>query len=86
VKGVAGGRHGLAGVLQRRLSEVHSLEARLAEIVGAVPGRIAFSTSLGLEDQAVLHGLAQTGAEVDVFTLDTGRHFPATLEPLASSG
>ena len=48
-------------------------------------GRIAFSTSLGLEDQVVLHGLAQSAADVDVFTLDTGRHFPETLETLAES-
>jgi phosphoadenosine phosphosulfate reductase len=84
-KGVAGGHHAIAGALQRRLRKVHAFEARLTEIVRAAPGRIAFSTSLGLEDQAVLHGLAQIGAEVDVFTLDTGRHFPETLETLAES-
>ncbi len=80
------GRDGhLAGTLQVRLSEVGTLEGRIAEIVHAVPGRIAFSTSLGLEDQAVLHAIAQAGAEIDVFTLDTGRLFPETLETLAES-
>ena len=39
----------------------------------------------GLEDQAVLHAIAGTGARIDVFTLDTGRHFPETLETLAAS-
>ena len=69
------GRDGrLAGALQVRLGEVGTLEGRIAEIVRAVPGRIAFSTSLGLEDQAILHAIAQRGAEIDVFTLDTGRH------------
>ena len=49
-------------------------------------GRIAFSTSLGLEDQAVLHAhWRRAAADVDVFTLDTGRHFPETLETLAES-
>lgn len=75
----------LAGTLQVRLGEVGTLERRIAEIVHAVPGRIAFSTSLGLEDQAVLHAIAQSSAEIDVFTLDTGRLFPETLEALAES-
>lgn len=75
----------LAGALQVRLGEVGTLEGRIAEIVHAVPGRIAFSTSLGLEDQAVLHAIAQVGAEIDVFTLDTARLFVETLETLAES-
>ncbi|MEQ1578115.1 MAG: phosphoadenylyl-sulfate reductase [Hyphomicrobium sp.] len=58
---------------------------RIKAIAKAVPGRIAFSTSLGLEDQAVLHAIVQSGADVDVFTLDTGRHFPETLETLEAS-
>jgi len=78
-------RHDRAADLQSRLSKASSLERRTAEIASAVSGRIAFSTSLGLEDQAVLHGLAQSAADVDVFTLDTGRHFPETLETLAES-
>ena len=81
-KQTGGGRQEVAGVLQSQLSEVDSLQGRVAMIVRAAPGRIAFSTSLGLEDQAVLHGFAQAGAEVDVFTLDTGRHFPETLMTL----
>ncbi len=74
-----------AVALDRRLADIGSLEDRLREIARAIPGRIAFSTSLGLEDQAVLHGLAGTGAPIDVFTLDTGRHFPETLETLEAS-
>src|SRR5262245_15940948 len=85
VEAGARGRHDRAADLQRRLSQVSSLERRIAEIASAVSGRVAFSTSLGLEDQAVLHGLAQSGADVDVLTLDTGRHFPETLETLAES-
>ena len=46
-----------------------------------VEGRIAFSTSLGLEDQAILHAIAESGIDdIDVFTLDTGRLFPEVLE------
>jgi len=63
----------------------HRLDARVDYIATAIKGRIAFSTSLGLEDQAVLHAIATTGAEIDVFTLDTGRHFPETLETIERS-
>lgn len=74
-----------AAALDRRLAALDGLETRLAEISRAGPRPIAFSTSLGLEDQAILHAIAQTRAEVHVFTLDTGRHFPETLETLHRS-
>lgn len=57
----------------------------MAEIAAAIAGRVTFSTSLGIEDQAVLHAIAASSAAVDVFTLDTGRHFPETLETLEAS-
>jgi len=75
----------VAAALDLRLAGIDSLEGRLTEIARAVPGRVTFSTSLGLEDQAVLHALATSGASIDVFTLDTGRHFPETLETLDAS-
>jgi phosphoadenosine phosphosulfate reductase len=62
-----------------------SLEERITAVSGAVPGRIVFATSLGLEDQAVLHAIAQVRADIDVVTLDTGRHFPETLDTLDRS-
>jgi phosphoadenosine phosphosulfate reductase len=71
--------------LAERLAGVHSLEHRIVVASGFVSGPIAFSTSLGLEDQALLHGIAQSGADIDVFTLDTGRHFPETLDTLERS-
>ena len=71
--------------LDRRLAAIERLEDRLSEIVRAIPGRVTFSTSLGLEDQAILHAIATSGAGIDVFTLDTGRHFPETLETLDES-
>ncbi len=74
-----------ADAVGSRLAALASLDARVAEIRAAVGGRIAFSTSLGLEDQALLHALASTEAEVDVFTLDTGRHFPETLDTIERS-
>ena len=81
-----GERHeATAAGLNRRLAQIETLEARLAEIAGTAPGPIAFSTSLGIEDQAVLHALAAAGAEVDVFTLDTGRLFPETIDTVVES-
>lgn len=61
------------------------LGARIAYIAKTIDGRVAFSTSLGNEDQAILHAIAAAGARVDVFTLDTGRHFPETLETIERS-
>lgn len=68
-------------LFESALKSEHDLAARLRLLVEAVPGRIAFSTSLGMEDQALLHGIATAdpGRRIDVFTLDTGRHFPETL-------
>src|SRR4029079_13031397 len=71
--------------LDRRLEAIDSLEERLIEITRSVAGRVTFSTSLGIEDQAVLNAIAASGAKIDVFTLDTGRHFPETLDTLEAS-
>lgn len=79
------GKPELAQRLDQALADLDSLEARLAAIADAIDGRVAFSTSLGLEDQAVLNGIAASGRGFDVFTLDTGRHFPETLETLEAS-
>jgi phosphoadenosine phosphosulfate reductase len=45
-------------------------------------GRIAFSTSLGAEDQVITHYLAKTGHPAALFTLDTGRMFQETYDLL----
>lgn len=71
--------------LDAALAGLDSLEARIALIARTVEGRKSFSTSLGLEDQAVLHAIAASESEFDVFMLDTGRHFPETLEVLDAS-
>ena len=61
------------------------LSQRLDLLASAIKGRIAFSTSLGIEDQAILHAIAGSGAAIDVFTLDTGRLFPETIDTIAES-
>src|SRR5262245_45974146 len=74
-----------AAQLNWRLAEIVDLQERLAEIGRIAPGPIRFSTSLGLEDQAILHAISATGARIGVFTLDTGRLFPEALETIALS-
>jgi len=71
--------------LSREISARSKLDARIAYAARAIEGRIAFSTSLGIEDQAILHAIATAGAKIDVFTLDTGRHFPETLDTIERS-
>jgi phosphoadenosine phosphosulfate reductase len=53
---------------------------RLARFRKEVPGKLVFTTSLGLEDQVILHLLTEQEIEVDVVTLDTGRLFAQTYE------
>lgn len=74
-----------AAALEAQLAATPDLGARLRLIAECVSGRIAFSTSLGIEDQAVFHAIAGAGLDFDVFTLDTGRHFPETLETLEAT-
>ncbi len=42
--------------------------------------RIALSTSMGLEDQALTHMVSQIDKKARFFTLDTGRLFPETYD------
>lgn len=41
---------------------------------------VVFSSSFGQEDQAITHGIFSNNLPIEVFTLDTGRHFPETYE------
>src|SRR5690606_11518838 len=60
--------------------EIQGLNA--AEIIEHVQrkygSRTVFSTSFGIEDQVVTHLIAQSGKEISLFTLETGRLFPET--------
>jgi phosphoadenosine phosphosulfate reductase len=66
-----------AGALTRMLAPLPLLE-RIARFRAAVDGRIVFTTSFGLEDQVLLHHVAEAGVDVEVVTLDTGRLFAET--------
>ncbi len=53
---------------------------RIAEIRTRTAGPVVFTTSFGLEDQAVTHAIFNGQLAIDVVTLDTGRLFPETYQ------
>lgn len=61
------------------------LLGRLAAIRAKLTGRIVFTTSFGLEDQAIAHAIFSQSLAIDVATLDTGRLFPETHEVWAET-
>ncbi len=69
-----------ADVIARLAADYGALDLadRLAAIRSAIAGRIVFTTSFGLEDQAIAHALFDRDLAIDVITLDTGRLFPET--------
>ena len=58
---------------------------RLALIRERISGRIVFTTSFGLEDQAIVHAIFSQALPINVATLDTGRLFPETHEVWAET-
>jgi phosphoadenosine phosphosulfate reductase len=66
-----------AAALARRFRDMSPAE-RIRHLRREIAGKIVFTTSFGLEDQAILHLLAEQGGDIDVVTLDTGRLFPET--------
>jgi phosphoadenosine phosphosulfate reductase len=57
-----------------------SPDERLGRFRSEIDGRLVFTTSFGLEDQVILHHLAERNIDVDIVTLDTGRLFSQTYE------
>jgi phosphoadenosine phosphosulfate reductase len=58
---------------------------RLAAIRAQISGRLVFTTSFGLEDQAIAHAIFAQALAIDVATLDTGRLFPETYDVWAET-
>ena len=54
------------------------LPQRLHLLRDKISGRIVFTTSLGIEDQALTHAIAVEKLDITFATLDTGRLFPET--------
>lgn len=53
---------------------------RLQALRKSVAGRVIFTTSFGLEDQAITALIATAGIDAEFATLDTGRLFPQTYD------
>ena len=77
-----------------RTKRVEALAPRLAALTAAeriallrheIQGRIVFTTSFGLEDQAILHMISKAALDIEVVTIDTGRLFPQTYDLWAES-
>jgi phosphoadenosine phosphosulfate reductase len=77
----------LAEIASRLDGEIrqHDLPARLALIRAAIPGRLVFTTSFGIEDQAIGHAIFSQELAIEVITLDTGRLFPETHQVWADT-
>jgi phosphoadenosine phosphosulfate reductase len=54
------------------------LDESLKKIEAKFPGAVAFSTSLGQEDQVITDAIFRNSLSIRVFTLDTGRLFAET--------
>jgi phosphoadenosine phosphosulfate reductase len=81
-QGVAASLQDLVPVLA---SAGASPSERLQALRATVPGRIVFTTSFGIEDQAITHMLFTSGLDMDVVTLDTGRLFSETYDLWAAT-
>jgi phosphoadenosine phosphosulfate reductase len=68
--------------LDTQLSQLSAQEG-LALIADLFPGKVTFSTSLGQEDQVITQLIASANIPVQIFSLDTGRLFPETLDLLS---
>ncbi|MDY8108656.1 phosphoadenylyl-sulfate reductase [Fulvimarina sp. 2208YS6-2-32] len=70
---------GLARDLNAAFPGLSPLE-RLTTLRETVPGRLVFTTSLGIEDQLITHLIFRNAIKIEVVTLDTGRLFPETYD------
>ena len=55
-----------------------SIMNSIANLCNEHPGTVTFSTSFSKEDQVISHIIFSNNLPVEVFTLDTGRHFTET--------
>ncbi len=69
----------LVARLNAQAADQSALE-RLQALRAALPGPIVFTTSFGVEDQAITHLIATAGLDISFATLDTGRLFPQTYD------
>jgi len=77
-------RHPDAAGLDRKLAGLDVAD-RLRAIRDAVPGRLVLTTSFGAEDQLLTYLVAESGLDIELATLDTGRLFPETHDVWAET-
>jgi phosphoadenosine phosphosulfate reductase len=58
---------------------------RIAAARAAIEGRLVFTTSFGIEDQAIGHAILSQNLDIDLVTLDTGRLFAETHDVWAAT-
>ncbi len=68
--------------LDARFQSLSAAEG-LGLISDLFPGKVVFSTSLGQEDQVITALIASQDLPIQIFSLDTGRLFPETLDLLS---
>ena len=68
--------------MSKALARIHGATPldRLRSLRAEVAGRIVFTTSFGIEDQALTHLIRTDGLAIEIVTLDTGRLFPSTYK------
>jgi len=75
--------------MKNNIEELASVINNLSPIEGLrhlselFPGDVVFSSSLGQEDQVITQMIATNELNIGIFSLDTGRLFPETLDLLA---
>jgi phosphoadenosine phosphosulfate reductase len=62
-----------------------SCEEQLASLTSIFPGKVIFTTSLGIEDQVITHKIFTNNLDIKVITLDTGRLFPQTYDVFSTT-
>jgi phosphoadenosine phosphosulfate reductase len=62
-----------------------AMEDQLRKLVTLFPGKVIFTTSLGIEDQVITHKIFTNNIDIKVITLDTGRLFPQTYDVFSST-
>ena len=77
----------LSQVADRLSQAANSLDLfeRLAAARAAIAGPLVFTTSFGLEDQAIGHAILSQDLDIDLVTLDTGRLFAETHDVWAET-
>jgi phosphoadenosine phosphosulfate reductase len=70
--------------LKNQLKEL-PIEDQMKKLATLFPGKVIFTTSLGIEDQVITHKIFTNNIDIKIITLDTGRLFPQTYDVLSNT-